>query len=170
MKLDDINQRVARVEEHFRNKSNPGPQADVPATAIIEQGLKCRIESPDGKFVYTDMPEAVGGNATAGSPGWLMRAAVASCDATLLTMRAARLGLNLESVEVRVEALSDGRGMFLDEGISPGSTQMRICFNIKAPGVGADEIQDLVQWVTAHAPVGTDIAKAVEVQVVIENQ
>jgi uncharacterized OsmC-like protein len=58
------------------------------------------------------VPEAVGGNATAGSPGWLLRAAVASCDATLLTMRAARLGLNLESVEVRVEALSDGRGMF----------------------------------------------------------
>ena len=116
------------------------------------------------------MPEAVGGNATAGSPGWLLRAAVASCDATLLTMRAARLGLTLESVEVRVEALSDGRGMFLDEGVSPGSTQMRICFKIKAPRVSADEIQDLVQWVSEHAPVGTDIAKAVEVQVVIENQ
>jgi uncharacterized OsmC-like protein len=116
------------------------------------------------------LSETVGGNATAGSPGWLLRAAVASCDATLLTMRAARLGLNLESVEVRVEALSDGRGIFLDEGVSPGSTQMRICFKIKAPGVSADEIQDLVQWVSEHAPVRNDFAQAVYVQIVIENQ
>ena len=37
-------------------------------------------------------------------------------------------------------------------------------------GVSADEIQDLVQWVSEHAPVGNDIAQAVDVQIVIENQ
>ena len=169
MKLDNINQAVARVEERYLSKPGRGPVADIPATATIEKGLKCRIESPDGKSVYTDMPEAVGGSGSAGSPGWLLRAAVASCDATLLTMRAARLGLNLESVEVRVEAMSDGRGMFLDEGISPGSSQMQICFNVKAPGVSEEEIRDLVKWVSDHAPVGADIAQAVNVEVIIEN-
>ena len=108
------------------------------AIATIEAGLKCRIESPDGTAIYTDMPKSVGGSATANSPGWHLRAALASCDATLLAMRAARTGLNLNSIEVRVEATSDGRGMFLDEGVLPGSPEICLLFKIAATGVSRE--------------------------------
>jgi len=63
-------------------------------------------------------------------------------------MRAARLGLELDNIEVRVEASSDGRGMFLDEGIAPGSDE---------------KIKALVHWVEQHSPVGADIKRAVDV-------
>jgi uncharacterized OsmC-like protein len=162
MQSSDIGKAVAAVEQLLQSQPEPGPQPDLPATATIEDGLRCRIESPDGKAIYTDMPDSVGGGASANSPGWHLRAALASCDATLLAMRAARLGLKLDGIQVRVEASSDGRGMFLDEDISAGSTGMRLVFTIRAGAVSAAEIEKLVQWVEVHSPVATDITRAVE--------
>jgi uncharacterized OsmC-like protein len=114
------------------------------------------------------MPATVGGSATANSPGWHLRAALASCDATLLAMRAARLGLQLDSIEVRVEASSDGRGMFLDDGISPGSSEMCLHFKIGAGSASSEQIEDLVHWVEQHSPVGSDILQAVRLRSEIE--
>ena len=161
MTPENIRKAIERVER--RLQSQTGPEPDICATAVVENGLRCRIQSPDGKFVHTDMPEAVGGTATSNSPGWLLRAAIASCDATLLAMRAARKGIDLDSITVQVDAMSDGRGMFLDEGISPGSSEIRVLFDIRATNVSRAEIEELVNWVTAHAPVGNDISQSVEV-------
>ena len=168
MHSSDIARAIEAVEQYLRALSNPGPQADVPATATIEDGLKCRIEAPDGTAIYTDMPKNVGGGASANSPGWHLRAALASCDATLLAMRAARLGLNLDSIEARVEATSDGRGMFLDEGVLPGSPEMRLYFKIAANDASQESIQDLVHWVEQHSPVGSDVSRAVTLHSEIE--
>jgi uncharacterized OsmC-like protein len=166
--MQDIGKAIKSVEHYFQSLTSPGPRADVPATARIEDGLKCRIEGPDGSAIYTDMPKSIGGSATANSPGWHLRAALASCDATLLAMRAARLNLKLDSIEVRVEATSDGRGMFLDEGISPGSPAMNLYFKIGASDVSPEQIEDLVHWVEQHSPVGADITRAVQVHSDIE--
>jgi len=168
MQSNDIGKAVEKVEQYLKTQSEPGPRADVPAIATIEDGLKCRIESPDGTAIYTDMPESVGGSATSNSPGWHLRAALASCDATLLTMRAARLGLKLDSVEVRVEATSDGRGMFLDEDVFPGSAEMCLYFKIAASDVSREAIEDLVRWVEQHSPVGGDVSRAIELPSEIE--
>lgn len=119
MTTQDIRKAIEGAEKNMR--SQKGSEPDVCATAIVENGLRCCIQSPDGKFVYTDMHESVGGTATINSSSWLLRAAIASCDATLLAMRVARKGFELDSIKVKVDAMSDGRGMFLDEGISPGS-------------------------------------------------
>lgn len=161
MTTQDIRNAIESVEKQLQSQT--GPEPDICATATIEDGLRCCIQSPDGKFVHTDMPRSVGGTATSNSPGWLLRAAIASCDATLLAMRAARKGIDLDSIKVRVDAMSDGRGMFLDEGISPGSSEIRVLFDIRARNVSRDEVQELVDWVTAHAPVGNDISQSVEV-------
>jgi uncharacterized OsmC-like protein len=168
MQVTGIGKAVRKVESYLQSQSSPGPQADVPANATIEDGLRCRIEAPDGSAIYTDMPRSVGGSATANSPGWHLRAALASCDATLLAMRAARLGLKLDSIGVRVEATSDGRGMFLDENISPGSADMRLTFKIGASDVSTEQIKELVDWVEQHSPVAADITRAVELQSDIE--
>jgi len=160
MTTQDIKKAIERVEKHVQSQT--GPQPDICATAVVVDGLKCCIQSPDGKFVYTDMPESVGGTATSNSPGWLLRAAIASCDATLLAMRAARKGIDLDSIKVKVDAMSDGRGMFLDEGISPASSEIRVLFDIRARNASREEIQELVDWVTAHAPVGNDISQSVD--------
>jgi uncharacterized OsmC-like protein len=168
MHSSDIGKAVESVEQYLQTQSEPGPRADVPAIATIEDGLKCRIESPDGTAIYTDMPKSIGGSASANSPAWHLRAALASCDATMLAMRAARLGLKVNSIEVRVEATSDGRGMFLDEGVLPGSPEMRLYFKIAATDVSREAIEDLVHWVEQHSPVGSDVSRAVDLRSEIE--
>ncbi len=161
MTTQDIRSAIEKIEKHLETRT--GPEPDTPAKAIIVDGLRCCIQSPDGKSVSTDMPEAVGGTGTSNSPGWLLRAAIGSCDATLLAMRAARKGIELDSIEVTVDAMSDGRGMFLDEGISPGSSEVRIHFDVRSKNATREQIQELVDWVTIHAPVGNDISRPVDV-------
>jgi uncharacterized OsmC-like protein len=164
----DIGKAIASVETYLQSHANPGPRADTTATATIVNGLKCRIESPDGNAIHTDMPPAIGGDATANSPGWHLRAALASCDATMVAMRAARLGLHLDSIEVRVDASSDGRGMFLDEGVSPGSAEMQLHFKIGRGDASVEQVEALVHWVEEHSPVGNDVMRAVKVSSKIE--
>ncbi|HET6564238.1 MAG TPA: OsmC family protein [Xanthomonadales bacterium] len=161
MTAQNIRKAIESVETQMRSQT--GPKPDLAATAEIESGLRCRIQSADGKFVHTDMSESIGGTGTANSPGWLMRAAIASCDATLLAMRAARTGIELDSIKVTVEAKSDGRGMFLDEGISPASTEVRVLFDIRSANATREQVQELVDWVAAHAPVANDISHAVDI-------
>ena len=168
MRFTEIGSAVESVEQTLKTQVDPGPQPDLPATAIIEDGLRCRIQAADGRAIYTDMPTHVGGSATANSPGWHLRAALASCDATLLAMRAARVGVALDSIEVRVEASSDGRGMFLDEGISAGSSEMRIRFRIGAGDASRRQVEELVRWVEQHSPVASDITRAVDLRSEIE--
>jgi uncharacterized OsmC-like protein len=168
MHSSEIGKAVESVEQYLQAQSDPGPRADVPATATIEEGLKCRIEAPDGTAIYTDMPKSIGGSASANSPGWHLRAALASCDATMIALRAARLGLKINSIEVRVEATSDGRGMFLDEDVLPGSPGMSLYFKIIAPDASQETIEDLVHWVEQHSHVGSDISRAVDLSSKIE--
>ena len=168
MALTKIREAIVNVEKYFKENLDTGPRADIRATAVMENGLRCRIQSPDGNSIYTDMAEIVGGANTASSPGWLCRASIASCDATLLAMRAARQGIVLETVEVTVDAMSDGRGMFLDEGVSPGSSEVHINFRVGAEDVSPEKLQELVDWVIEHSPVSTDIVRAVDVSIELE--
>ena len=165
MKFDEIRKKILSLEKYFLAKADAGPRPDIPARAVVEKGLRCRVQSPDGKTIYTDMSASLGGSASANSPGWLSRAAIASCDATLLAIRAAYLGIKLDWIEVTVDASSDGRGMILDEGILPGSSEIRVLFNISSRKASAEQVRELVDWVVAHSPVGSDITRAVDLKV-----
>ena len=83
-------------------------------------------------------------------------------------MRAARQGIALDRVEVSVDAKSDGRGMFMDEGISPGSSEIQIHFKIGAKDVSREQLQELIDWVVQHSSVGTDAERAIDVSVDLE--
>jgi uncharacterized OsmC-like protein len=83
----------------------------VPATARLVEGLRFEVTGPTGEKAFTDMPAALGGAASAPAPGWLLRGAIASCTATVIAMRAARLGADLGTLEVTVESEQDQRGL-----------------------------------------------------------
>jgi len=168
MSTTRIRAAMEGLEEYFQGDRYRGPRPDTPATAVMQDDLRCRIEAPDGKAMHTDMSAAFGGRGEFNSPGWLARAALASCYATGLALRAIRLGVELDSIEVSVEAASDGRGLFLDQGISPGSRDMRLKCKVGARGVPRETIQVLFDWVVAHSPVGSDFERAVEVEVELE--
>ncbi|HEX5611651.1 MAG TPA: OsmC family protein [Burkholderiales bacterium] len=124
------------------------------ATARLVDGLTCEITGPYGERLRTDMPPAMGGNASGPNPGWLLRGALASCTATLIAMRAATQGITLRQLEVLVESDSDSRGMLgLDDNVSAGLMALRVTVKI-AGDAGPDALDRLVRWADAHSPVG----------------
>lgn len=131
------------------------------ATATVENGLTCRIAGPSGEMVRSDMPRAMGGDGTNPNPGWLFRASLASCLATVIAMRAAQVGVVLSSLEVTVESEGDHRGILgLDDRVSAGALSLCTDVKIGAANASADELQGLVKWADKHAPVGTTLREA----------
>lgn len=94
--------------------------------ARLVDGLRCEITGPYAEKVTTGMPPAIGGAGSAPSPGWLFRGALASCTATVIAMRAAKLGVALKVLEVTLETDCDHRGMLgLDGKVSAGCASSR---------------------------------------------
>jgi uncharacterized OsmC-like protein len=139
---------------------------DPPATAVMIEGLRCRAEGPGGAAIVSDMPRAVGGGDSAPRPGWFMRAALATCDATVIAMRAAQLGITLDRLEVTVESESDPRGLLgIDDAVAAGPSRMRTRVVIAAAGVPPEQLREIVAWADRHSPVGDALRRAIPVEV-----
>jgi uncharacterized OsmC-like protein len=113
------------------------------------------------------MPRGIGGEATVPSPGWLFRAATASCVAALIGIRAATLGIDLgpNDVEVTVDSESDDRGILgLDDGIVPGALSVKVVVRIGATGLGSENREALARWALDHCPVADTAARPVPIE------
>lgn len=169
MSTTHIQQSMENVIKYLAEHLDECRYTDKAATTIVEEGLRCRAEGPDGATLISDMPKAIGGGGSAPSPGWLLRAALANCDATVITMRAAQLGVTLTTLEVTVDSESDDRGLLgMDEAIPAGPLSVRTRIRIGADGVEAERLREIVQWAEAHSPVGDAINRAVPMKVEVE--
>lgn len=154
--MSTIQQALARLRTQIAAQPEKARARPGPTTARIVQGLQCEVRGPNGEAVRTDMAPAMGGEASAPAPGWLMRASLASCTATCIAMRAATLGVELTLLEVTVESEADQRGMLgMDERIAPGPSAITARVRIGAAGVPADELRALAEWADRHAPVAS---------------
>ena len=119
---------------------------------------------PGGESLVTDMPAAIGGTASAPSPGWYLRAAAASCVASLIAIRAAATGVDLRSVDVEVDSESDDRGILgLDAAIPAGALSTKIIVSMDARGLDRPATEALAAWALEHCPVTDTIARAVPI-------
>jgi uncharacterized OsmC-like protein len=142
---------------------------NLPATARLIDGLRCEVTGPYNERLVTDMAPAVGGTATGPNPGWLLRGALASCTATVIAMRAAKLGVELGSLEVSVETDSDLRGILgLDDNVSSGHGPVRINVRIGAPAAPAGLLREIVTWAEGHSPVNCTVREAPQCVLEIE--
>jgi uncharacterized OsmC-like protein len=136
---------------------------DSVASAVVEDGLRIRVNGADGSSIVTDMVAGVGGTGSAPSPGWLFRASYASCAATLIVMRAAEQGVELSGLEVDVDSESDDRGILgIADGVHAGPVRMRVTVRI-GPSAGEEAVRDIVEWGLQHCPVDDAIRRAVPV-------
>src|SRR5256885_16647631 len=110
----------------------------------LGRGPGSRVVGPGGEEIKTDMPRAMGGNASDPNPGWFFRASLASCCATVIALRAARLGINLSKLEVAVESEGDTRGILgLDDRISAGRAALRHPVAIEAEQGGSAQLHEM---------------------------
>jgi uncharacterized OsmC-like protein len=168
MEETQVRDAVLKASAVFAAKPEAARSQGVPATASLRGGLACEVTGPNGERVQTDMARALGGNASGANPGWLLRAALASCSATCIAMLAAKQSIALTALEVTVTSGSDIRGLLIeDASVSAGLQNLRVEVRISAPGHDANEVEALARWACANSPVGlTDVTTAqVDVQV-----
>jgi uncharacterized OsmC-like protein len=145
---------------------------DSRATATLGQdGLRATVSGPDGAHLTTDMPASVGGGNSAPSPGWFLRAAAASCTATLIAMRAAQLGVELAGVEVSVDSQSDDRGILgIDEATPAGPLSTRVSARVSSPHASVEQIEDIVRWAVEHCPVTDAVRRASPLTIEVQSE
>lgn len=165
-----IRAALETVSTFLRKHPDAGGGTDSSATATIEEGLRVRVTGPNPvNVLVSDMVTNLGGGASAPSPGWLLRAAHAACDATLIAMRAAQEGITLHRVEVMVTSESDDRGLLgVEEGIPAGPLLTRVAIRVSARGVDEARVRAMVAWAEEHSPVEDAIRRAVPVHVTLE--
>lgn len=160
--MSDIAEAVARVAAHLEAHPDDGYGWGTDATATIEKGLRASAAYTDGTVVVTDMPPGIGGDGSAPSPGWLLRAALASCDATVVAMRAASEGVVLDTLEVTVAFDFDDRGLVgTDDTVPAGPLSSKVTIRIGADGVDEAKLRSIVQWSEQHSPVGDALERAI---------
>jgi hypothetical protein len=106
----DIRESIENAVRYLTEHPDEARYTDSFARATLGEALRVEVEGPDRARIVTDMPEGVGGRAEKPSPGWLYRAAIASCVASTIGMEAAREGVTLGSLQVEVDSESDDRG------------------------------------------------------------
>ena len=155
---DAINAAVEYLTQH----PDEARYTDSKATAVLEAGLAVTVTGPDGALVRTDMPKSVGGGGSAPSPGWLLRAAQASCLATLIAMRSAQEGLKPGRIEVTVDSQSDDRGILgIDDNVPAGPISSRASVHVELAELAADSMEKVVAWADHHCPVQDAVRRAV---------
>jgi len=169
MRSEEIRTAVSSVTDHYVSHPREAESEDKPARAVLESGLRVRVEGPGSWSITTDMPSALGGEGSAPSPGWLRRAAQAACEATMIAIRAAQEGLELGSLEVVVSSISDDRGMLgIIEGVHAGPSESSARVTISAGQASAEKLQKVIEWAEAHSPVTDSLCRAVPHKLEVE--
>jgi uncharacterized OsmC-like protein len=103
--------------------------------------------------VKVDEPPSLGGQDLGANPVEHALIALASCQAITYRFWAAKLGIELEGLEVSAEGDLDVRGFFgFDDTVRPGFTEIRLEVTPTGPEP-AGRYQQLADAVDAHCPV-----------------
>jgi uncharacterized OsmC-like protein len=166
MSTDAIRSAIEAASDYLSKHPEEARATDSAATATVLDGLVVQVSGPGGVTLTTDMVPSVGGTATAPSPGWLLRAAEASCVATLIAMRAAMLGVTLDTLEVTVDSESDDRGLLgIADDVPAGPLSGRVAVRLTAAGVDPTTLEEMARWGVKHCPVCDALERVVPVTV-----
>ncbi len=166
--MESIRSAIERASGQLAEHPEAAAGADAPAIAVREERLRFSVHGPSGELI-TDMAASLGGGGGAPSPGWLLRAALSSCTATVIAMRAARLGIALDTLEVTVESESDNRGLLgLDDKVSAGLLGLRTAVRIGAANADAEQLREIVRWADEHSPIACTLRQAREMGIDVE--
>src|SRR5690349_18731351 len=161
----DIATAIANARSYLTENPADARYRDSAATATVEDGLRIRVTGADGSSLVTDMVAAVGGGGSAPSPGWMFRAAYASCVATLIAMHAAEEGWRPSMLEVAVDSESDDRGILaISADVPAGPLSVRLTVDISVPGVDPEVVRTTTEAAISHCPVHDAVARPVPVQ------
>lgn len=166
MSNTSVSEAIERAKAVFVERPAFARKANPSANAILNDGLRFEITGPAGERAVTDMPSLMGGEGLSPSPGWFLRASMASCTGTAIAMRAAVLGIALDKLEVSVHSESDACGLLGLGDTSAALSNMKM--EVKgAGGATAQQLEELVQWAEAHSPVNCTLRSSPPIELEI---
>jgi hypothetical protein len=66
MSTNQIKESVERAINHYTENPDDARGPGAPITAVMEEGLRCRVQKQDGTaIITTDMPTGIGGGGSA---------------------------------------------------------------------------------------------------------
>ena len=173
MAAQDIATAMHRLESVFSRRPDAAMHDDDPAAALWQGGTRAVSRHASGAEFVTDMPVEIGGSGEHVTPGWFLRAALASCAVTRIAMAAAAQGIELQSLEARVHSRSDARGLLgmndaVGAPVSAGPSEVQLLVRIQAHGVAPERLRAMVQESCRCAPVSCAMAAATPVALHVE--
>ena len=173
MTAETISKAMQRVRAVLARRPEAAIHADEPAVAGWEGGTRIVARHANGTQIATDMPVELGGAGNQVSPGWLLRAGLASCLATRIALEAATTGISLTRLEVLARSTSDARGLLGMAGedgapITPAPCEMQLEVRMSAPNVARERLQALVEESVRCSPVSAALERPVPVALRIE--
>ena len=127
----------------------------------LKNGTACEIEHKHWKFT-ADVGEQQGGNDEGPGPGIFYRASLGSCLAIGYAIWAAQMDIQIDHLEVDVEADVDARGNFGIENAKPGYTGMRYTVTIESPASDV-EINEMIKAADDHSPILANFKKPMNI-------
>lgn len=159
---------LERAQQQFREQPSPQKQGPRPPTTVTWcGGLRCETNHPDGHKIVTDMASAYGGNQSGPSPGWLLRASLASCTATAIAMRAALRGIELRKLEVSVHGDVDMRSAVGIDGTSLAMSGVRVAIAIGGNNVADADLEEIAEWAATQSTVTSSLRERPTFEVII---
>jgi len=157
--MSSLRDAINRVVRHYEKDPDGGAAPDAPAVAVREGPLRMRVSGPHGE-VITDGAKSIGGDESGPTPGWMLRAALASCDATVIAIEAARAGIELTRLEVTVSSETDLRGTLGVKDVHAGPVGMHVKVVVASDNATEDELREVVGYI-ARSPVGDAVSRSV---------
>ncbi|HEY3849879.1 MAG TPA: OsmC family protein [Steroidobacteraceae bacterium] len=159
---------MQRVRAALARHPGAGIHADEPAAARWDEGMRVVTRHANGTQIATDMPAELGGEGNQVSPGWLLRAGLASCLATRIAMEAAVAGICLTRLEVIARSTSDARGLLgmTDDGgerVTPAPGEVQLEVRLGATDVARERLRAMIDSSFRCSPVSAALERAVPV-------
>jgi uncharacterized OsmC-like protein len=157
MSTPEVAAALERLRSVLQRRPSAGIDADTPALSRWDGGLRAVARHADGSEWVTDMPPELGGQGGA-SPGWLLRAALASCAVTRIAMGAATEGIALSVLEARASSRSDAGGLVgladaQGRAVAAGPFDVQLQVRIAAAGESPERLRALVERCARQSPV-----------------
>jgi uncharacterized OsmC-like protein len=158
----ELKQIISDLQKNFTE--NPEKAVlDYESNSTLNEGLQSNVTVRNHKVVV-DEPTSFGGKDEGPSPVELILAALGSCQEITYKAFATALGINLESVSVKLKAKLDLKGFLaIDDNTRPGFQNIDGTVDIKSSSSKA-EIRKLIQVVDQHCPVLDILTKGVPVK------
>ncbi|MDP9237861.1 MAG: OsmC family protein [Chloroflexota bacterium] len=160
---EQIKRAAERNIKAMSLRSSVGQGTATTTVRVRSGATACDIEDGPWKLV-ADLDRGMGGGAEGPDPGVFARSGLGACLAVGYLLWAARLGVQLDNVQVVIETDYDARGMYaVNEDVSPGWGGVRCTVTIASPDA-PERVREVVERADRYSPIFDDFTRALDIK------